>query len=93
MGGHVTENLFSIYFMVNCNTCVRGNKTSTKYCIPTPTIDNYLDVTMDDAYDGDHADELMIERLETQVEEQVEEYMYKISLLNYGCIVIESIQI
>ena len=59
--------------MVNCYTCVRGNKTSTKYRIPTSTIDNYLDVTMDDAYDGDDADELMIERLETKVEEQVEE--------------------
>ena len=69
MGGHVTEHLSSIYLMVNCYTCVRGNKTSTKYCIPTPTIDNYLDVTMDNAYDGDDADELMIERLETQVEE------------------------
>ena len=93
MGGHVTEHLFSIYFMVDCYTCVRGNKTSTKYRILTPTIENYINVTMDDAYDGDDADELMIERLETQVEEQVEEQMYKISLLNYGCIVIESIQI
>ena len=26
MGGHVTEHLFSIYFMVNVYTCVRGNK-------------------------------------------------------------------
>ena len=73
MGGHVTEHLFSIYFMVKFYTCVRGNKTSTKYCIPTPTIENYLDITMDYAYDGDDADELMIERLETQVEEQVVE--------------------
>ena len=93
MGGHVTERLFSIYFMVNCYTCVCGNKTSTKYRIPTPTIENYLDVTMENAYDGDDLDELMIERLETQVEEQVEEQMYKISLLNYGCIVIEYIKI
>ena len=55
--------------MVNFYTCVRRNKTSTKYCIPMPTIENYLDVTMDDAYDSDDADELIIERLETQVEE------------------------
>ena len=93
MGGHVTEHLFSIYFMVKFYTCVLGNKTSTKYCIPTPTIENYLDVMMDDAYDCDDADELIIEKLETHVEEQVEEYMYKISLLNYGCIFIESILI
>ena len=66
MGGHVTEHLFSIYFMVNCYTCLRGNKTSVKYHIPAPSIEDYLDVTMDDAYDGDNADELMIERLETQ---------------------------
>ena len=68
MGGHVTEHLFSIFFMVNCYTCVRGNKTSAKYHIPAPSIEDYLDVTMDDAYDGDDADELMIERLETQIE-------------------------
>ena len=49
MGGHVTKILFSIYFMVNCYICVRGNKTSTKYRIPTQRIENYLDVTMDDA--------------------------------------------
>ena len=73
MGGHVTGHLFSIYFMVNCYTCVRGNKTSTKYRIPTPTIEHYLNVTMDNEYNGDDADELMIERLERQVEEQVEE--------------------
>ena len=73
LGGHVTEHLFSIYFMVNCYTCVRGNKTSTKYCILMLMIENYLDVTMDDVYDGNDADELIIERLETSVEHQVEE--------------------
>ena len=73
MGSRVTKFLFSIYFMVNCYTCVRVNKMSTKYRIPTPTVENHLDVTMDDAYDGDDADEPLIERLETQVEEQVEE--------------------
>ena len=73
MGGHVTEHLFSIYFMVNCYTCVRENKTSTKNRILTPMIENYLDVKMDNVYKGDDADELIIERLETQVEEQDEE--------------------
>ena len=40
MGGHATEHLFSIYFMVNCYTRVRRNKTSMKYRIPTPRIEN-----------------------------------------------------
>ena len=40
-----------------------------KYRIPAPRIEEYLNVTMNDAYDGDDADELMIEKLETQVEE------------------------
>ena len=40
MGGHVTEHLFSIFFMVNCYTCVRGNKTSAKYHIPAPLIED-----------------------------------------------------
>ena len=68
LSGNVTEHLCSIYFVVNCHTCVRGNKTSTKYCILTPMIENYLDVMIDDAYNGNAADDLMIERLEAQVE-------------------------
>ena len=47
---------------------MRGNKTSAKYHILAPSIEDYPDVTMDDAYGGDDADELMIERLETQIE-------------------------
>jgi len=66
LGNRVREHLFSIFFMVNVYTCVRGNKTSTKYWLVPPTVEEYLDVDMDDMYDGDDADELMIERLQTQ---------------------------
>ena len=50
--------------MVNIYTCVRGNKTSTKYWMKPTSLIEYLDVTLDDTYDGDDADELIMELLE-----------------------------
>lgn len=67
MNGSVNEHLFSIFFMVNVYTCIRGNKTSAKYGLEPPSIEEYLNVTMNDAYDGHDADEMMIERLQGQI--------------------------
>ena len=53
--------------MVNIYTCFRGNKTCTKYWLKPTDINEYLEVTMEDAYDGDDADELMIDHLNTQI--------------------------
>ena len=60
------EHLFSIFFMLNIYSCLRGNKTATKYNFQRTDIEDYLDVTMDDAYDGVDKDELMYNRLRTQ---------------------------
>ena len=50
--------------MINVYTCLRGNKTSTKYHTDPPSVEEYLNVTMDDAYDGIDDDELMLEILQ-----------------------------
>ena len=52
--------------MVNVYTCLRGNKTSTKFKVESPDIEEYLDVTMHDAYDGVDADEMMLQRISEQ---------------------------
>ena len=52
--------------MLNIYSCLRGNKTATKYNFQRTDIEDYLDVTMDDAYDGVDKDELMYNRLRTQ---------------------------
>ena len=60
------EHLFSIFFMLNIYSCLRGNKTATKYKFQRTDIEDCLDATMNDAYDGDDKDELMYNRLRTQ---------------------------
>ncbi len=59
---------FSIFFMVNVYTCVRENKTSIKFGIQSPVIEEYLNVDNSDWYDGNDADQDMIEHLSTQEE-------------------------
>ena len=55
--------------MVNVYTCIHANKSSSKYGLYPPSIEEYWNVTMNDAYDGHDADELMIRRLEDQIQE------------------------
>ena len=54
------------FFMVNVYTCLRGNKISTKFKVESPDIEEYLDVTMHDAYDGVDAYETMLQRISEQ---------------------------
>lgn len=54
------SHLFSIFFMTNCYTCLHGNKTSTKYGFPPYPLEDYLNVTAEDAYDGDDIDDEML---------------------------------
>ena len=67
LNSRVREHLFTIFLMVNIYNCFRSNKTSTKYWLKPTDINEYLDVTMNDAYDGEDADELMIDHLNTQI--------------------------
>ena len=60
MQKYVKTHLFSIFFMVNCHSCFRGNKTSIKYGQKTHHINQYLNVSQDDRYDGAEEDEFMI---------------------------------
>jgi len=66
MKHHVREHLFSIFFMVNCYSCFRGNKSATKYGLQSPTIGEYLNVNATHRYDGEEADEWMADHLKTQ---------------------------
>ena len=56
----------SIFLMVNIYTCMRENKTSAKYEVASPQVQDYLDVSRRDAYDGDDADQSMLDHLSTQ---------------------------
>ena len=49
--------------MVNVYTYIRGNKTSTKYWMKSTRPEDYTDVSLDDAYDGEDADEYILELL------------------------------
>ena len=66
MKHHVREHLFSIFFMVNCYSCFRGNKSATKYSLQSPTIGEYLNVNATHRYDGEETDEWMADHLKTQ---------------------------
>ena len=57
---YVNKHLFSIFFMVNVWTCFRGNKTSVKYQLNPPVIENYLTVTQNDFYKRLDADQYML---------------------------------
>lgn len=56
----VKAHLFSTFFMTNIYTCLKGNKTSTKYGFAPYSIDGYLNVTIKDGNDGDDQDEYML---------------------------------
>ena len=56
----IDYHYFSIYLMMNIYTCVRENKTSAKYGVPSPSVEEYLGVSRKDCYDGNNADQNMI---------------------------------
>ena len=47
--------------MMNIYTCVCENKTSVQYGVPSPSVDEYLGVSRQDCYDGNDADQNMIQ--------------------------------
>ena len=46
--------------MVNVYTCFRGNKTTTKYRLDPPSMEEYLNVRDQDRYDGHDTSEYML---------------------------------
>ena len=52
--------------MTNIYTCFRDNKTSAKYGLASPAIEDYLNVNRNFAYDGDNRCEEMCQLLATQ---------------------------
>ena len=66
MKKHVREHLFSLFFMSNVHCCFRGSKTSVKYGFGKVNIEEYLNVDMNDAYDGEDADEFITNLLNSQ---------------------------
>ena len=62
----VCGKLFAIYFMVNIYTCVCGKKSSAIYMLVPPRVKTYLDVDVNDMYDDNDTDELMITHLALQ---------------------------
>ena len=66
MKNHVREHIFSLFFMTNIHTCCNGCKTALKYNFEKIDVNDYLNVNMDDAYDGDDANEYIIELLNSR---------------------------
>jgi len=62
----IDYHYFSICLMMNIYTCMRKNKTSAKYDVPSPKVEDYLDVTREDSYNAIDADQDMIDLLSTQ---------------------------
>ena len=60
MKKHVREHIFSLFFMTNIHTCCNGCKTASKYNFDKVNVRDYLNVNMDDAYDGDDANEYIM---------------------------------
>jgi hypothetical protein len=63
MGCHVREHLFSILFMLDLYINMNGSKFATKYKLKRPDVEEYLNVDNDDYYDGEDADEYILELL------------------------------
>ena len=61
--GSVNEHLFVIFLMVNIYTCLRGNKTSKKYQVYPPSLEEYLNVHTEDRCDGHDACPFMLDFL------------------------------
>jgi hypothetical protein len=62
----VRHHLFTCFFIVNMFTCLRGNKTSTKFNLPPPSLEEYLNVGNSVRFDGEcseRMDEYMSEFL------------------------------
>lgn len=52
--------------MTNIYTCLRENKTSAKFGIRSPSLENYLNVSRNESYDGNDVCIEMITLLQTQ---------------------------
>jgi hypothetical protein len=51
------KHILTLFFLTNCYTCLHGNKTSKKFNFPNPSIEQYLDVTAQDAFTGEEIDD------------------------------------
>ena len=60
MRNNVKAHLFSIFFATHLYSCLKGNKTSTKYGFAPYSLDEYLDVNEMDGNNGDDMDEFML---------------------------------
>ena len=59
----VKAHLFSIFFMTNLYSCIKGNKTSTKYRFIPYSLDEYLNVDASVGNDGYDLDEYMLDHI------------------------------
>ena len=67
MKNNVREHIFSLFLMTNIHACFRGSKTATKYGFEKVAIGDYLNVTLADVYDGDDANEYIMNLINTQL--------------------------
>ena len=63
MKKHVHKHVFSLFFMTNIHTCCNGSKTALKYNFEKVNVRDYLHVDMNVAYDGDDANEFIMQLL------------------------------
>ena len=59
--GSVNKHLSLIFFMDNIYRCLRGNKTSKKYKFYPPSVEEYLNIRIEDRYDGQDACPFMLD--------------------------------
>ena len=59
----VKAHLFSIFFMTNLYSCIKGNKTSTKYGFRPFSLDEYLNVDASVGNDCYDLDEFMLDHI------------------------------
>lgn len=64
MKKYVKAHLFSLFFMTNCFSCFRGNKTTAKYGFDPFPLEQYLDVGYEDGYHEDDGDAYMEEHVQ-----------------------------
>ena len=63
--GSVNKHLFAIFSIFNIYTCLRGNKTSKKYKLYPPSVEEYLNVRIEDRYDGHDARPFILDFLKS----------------------------
>ena len=54
------SHYMSTFFMTNIHTCCNGNGTSSSYNFEKPSLEDYLNVTEEDAFQGPNEDAYMI---------------------------------